>query len=205
MDDQLLVLPTQRVGCSEHHMGFPGSLTLAHETFRLWVHDVLDSVARHGFTRLLLLNGHGGNSAICAVLGEQLGQRHPDVQCLVTNWWSVAASRLGPLQEGPLGSVGHACEFETSVLLAIAPDTVDMSQAADGGIQYALESMQFDLIHRPAVSCYRPFHVLSESGVFGKPSLASAEKGERILADTVTALRELITGFWPDSPGTTTG
>lgn len=113
LDGQLLILPTQQVGCSEHHMVFPGSLTLSHETFRRAVSDVAESVVRHGFRRIMILNSHGGNQAIDGVIGEQLGQRFPHVEFLVTNWWSAAVEQLLPLQSGPLGSVGHACEFET--------------------------------------------------------------------------------------------
>jgi creatinine amidohydrolase len=197
--DRLLILPTQQVGLSEHHMEFPGTLTLSHETLRRCVFELADSVVRHGFRRLVLLNGHGGNQAILGVLGEQIGQRWPEVECLVTSWWAVAAERLKKLQQGPIGSVGHACEFETSILLAIAPELVDMSLAKDGGIQHRVESMWFDLLHGPAATCYRSFDVLSESGAFGKPSLANVEKGRQILDEVTAALYELIGGFWPDS------
>ncbi|MBN2291705.1 MAG: creatininase family protein, partial [Pirellulales bacterium] len=197
-DGRLLIVPTLTVGCSEHHMSFPGTLTLSHETFRRWVADVVDSIARNGFRRIVLLNSHGGNSAICAVLGEQLGQRYPQIEILVTTWWSAAAERLRKIQDGSLGSVGHACEFETSIIQAIAPDRVDISAQVDDGIQHPPESMHFDMLHGPAASCYRPFDKLSRTGVFGSPSLASAEKGERILTETIAALRELITEFWSD-------
>jgi creatinine amidohydrolase len=198
---RLLMLPCQQIGMSEHHMAYTGTLTLAHETIRRNAMDIVDSVVRHGFGRLLLLNGHGGNQAILGVLGEQIGQRWPKVECMVANWWGPAAERLKKLQEGPLGSVGHACEFETSMMLAIAPDLVDMSLAEDGGIQHRVPSMWFDMLHGPAATCYRPFDVLSNNGVFGKPSLASAEKGRRILDEATAALRELIAGFWPDFAG----
>ncbi len=197
-DGRLLIAPPLSVGCSGHHMAFPGTLTLSHETFRRWVVDVVDSVVHHGFKHVLLLNGHGGNSAICAVLGEQLGQKHPGAEILVTNWWTPAIAKLKNIQEGPLGSVGHACEFETSIIQAVLPQRVDMAEAEDDGIQHRLGSLHFDLVHAPSASCYRPFDKLSRSGVFGKPSLASPEKGERILAATVALLHELIAGFWPD-------
>ena len=58
--------------------------------------------------------------------------------------------------------------------------------------------MHFDMLHGPAASCYRPFDKLSKTGVFGKPSLASAEKGQRVLDEITAALHDLITEFWPD-------
>ena len=110
----------------------------------------------------------------------------------------INPERLKKLQQGPIGSVGHACEFETSILLAIAPELVDMSLAEDGGIQHRAQSMWFDMLHGPAATCYRPFDILSENGAFGKPSLASVEKGRQILDEVTAALHELIGDFWPN-------
>ena len=179
-------------------MQFPGSLTLTHETFRRAVTDVVDSVVRHGFTRVMIVNGHGGNQAINSVLGEQLGQQYPEVETLVGSWWTIALKKLQPHQEGGFGSVGHACEFETSLMLAIAPELVDMNLAADGGIQPRVESMWFDLTRGGAAANYRPFHVLSHNGVYGKPSLASAEKGKKLLESAAEGVRDLIVEFWAD-------
>lgn len=195
---KLLILPTLRIGCSEHHMQFAGSLTLKHDTFRAVVADTVDSMTRHGFNRLVILNSHGGNQAVNSILSEQLGQTYPNLECAVLNWWSVAADRLKNLQEGPIGSVGHACEFETSIILRIAPELVDMSLAEDGGIQHHAASMQMDLLHRPPAAWYRPFHTATANGVFGMPSLASAEKGERVLDAATQSLHELLLEFWPD-------
>ena len=198
LGDRLLLLPTLRVGCSEHHMRFPGTLTLSHDTFRAWVNDVIGSAVRHGFKRFVLLNSHGGNQAIAAVLTEELGQRHGDAEFVVANWWTIAAMRLAELQEGPLGSVGHACEFETSIVEHLAPELVDRELAEDGGIQHRAPLMAQDLLHRAPAAAYRPFQAMTENGVFGMPSLANAEKGERVLAAATAALVELIGQFWPD-------
>lgn len=195
---KLLVLPTQQVGCSEHHMKFAGSLTLTHETFRRCVMEVADSVTRHGFKRLLILNCHGGNQAIDSVISEQLGQQYPQIATVVANWWVVAGERLKPIREGGFGAVGHACEFETSLILAIAPELVDMSRAKNDGVQHRAPIMRSDIFQPAPAQVYRPFHQLTRHGVFGKPTLASAEKGERILRVTVGSLKNLVEGLWPD-------
>lgn len=196
--DRLLILPTQKIGCSQHHMEFPGSLTLSHETFEAAVIQTVESAFHHGFRRLFVLNGHGGNQAINGVICERLGQRHPETETVVANWWTPAQPRLAELQEGPLGSVGHACEFETSIMLVLAADRVDMTSARDDGRLHRALPLQFDLLHGPAALSYRPFHELSESGVYGMPSLASRDKGERVLAAVNDALVALLTELWPD-------
>lgn len=198
--DRLLLLPTQAIGCSEHHMRFPGTLTLTHETFRAAVVETAESAFRHGFSRLLILNGHGGNQAINGVICEQLGQRHPDSETIVTNWWTPARETLLQLQDGPLGSVGHACEFETSMMLVIAPGRVDISAARDDGHLHRAPSLQLDLLHAPAAVSYRAQHVLSETGVYGHPSHASEAKGTRLFQAVNDALVRMVAELWPDVP-----
>jgi len=140
--------------------------------------EVVDSVMRHGFQHIMILNSHGGNQAINAVLGEQIGQISPDVECLTANWWTISSPRTQSISEGGVLSTGHACEFETSIMLQIAPERVDMTRAEDGGIPHRAESMRFDMFQGGLASSYRPFHSLSHNGVYGKPTLASAEKGQ---------------------------
>lgn len=203
LDNRVLILPTQSIGCSQHHMSFPGSLTLSHNTYRCVVFEVVAAVVQHGFTRVLILNSHGGNQAINGVLGEQLGHEFPKTECIVTNWWTPCTGELMRIQEGSLGSVGHACEFETSIMLEIAADLVDMTTAEDGGLQPRVEALHFDMLTRPAATYYRPFERLSHSGVYGAPTLASAEKGRKILQVTVASLAQLVRDFWPPPSGNT--
>ncbi len=200
MEGRILVMPTVQVACSEHHMVFPGSLTLTHETYRKTVVEYVDAVRRHGFTRVMILNAHGGNQSINGVLDEQLGQQFSDVECLVGSWWRIAAANIERFSEGSFPSCGHACEFETSILLAIAPELCDMSQAEDGGIPHRIESMQFDFFRGAIASNYRAFNEMSHNGVYGKPSHATAEKGKQVLETTVESIQELIEGFWADVP-----
>ena len=91
-------------------------------------------------------------------------------------------------------------------MLAVAEDLCDMSLAEDGGIATRVESMQYDLFDSGVASSYLALHELSHNGVYGKPSLASAEKGHRILTATIESIQELIESFWDDvkdlrSPG----
>jgi len=198
MDHKLLILPTVQVACSEHHMVYPGSLTLTHETYRRTVMEYVDSVHRHGFTRVMILNGHGGNGNANGLLDEQIGQKYPDLECLVGNWWSISGRRIEPFSEGDFPSCGHACEFETSIVLAIAEELVDMSQAEDGGNPHRVKSMAFDFFRGGVASNYRDYKEVTHNGVYGKPTLATADKGERVLAAAVESIQELLEDFWPD-------
>jgi creatinine amidohydrolase len=194
---RLLILPVQRLGCSEHHMAFPGTLTLQHHTFEGMILEALESMVRQKFRRFLILNCHGGNQAIGGVITEKAAHRWPDVQVIFTSWWRVAAERLKNLEEGAFPSVGHACEFETSLMLALHPDLVNMALAVDDGLPPPAKPLQHDLLRGPAAALATPMHRLTQHGVYGRPTLATAEKGHRILQETVAALRDLIVACWP--------
>ncbi len=194
---KLLVLPMQRFGVSEHHMAYPGTLSLQHETFGAVILEVLESMARHGFRRFLLLNSHGGNQAIGGVIAEKAAFRWPDAQVIFTSWWRPGAERLKALEQGAFPSVGHACEFETSLMLALHPALVNMALAVDDGLPSPAKALQHDLLRGAAATLATPMHQLTRHGVYGRPSLASAEKGRRIIEEVVAALRELIVDCWP--------
>ncbi|MBL4895016.1 MAG: creatininase family protein [Emcibacter sp.] len=182
----LLVLPQVAVCCSEHHMSFTGTLTVRHETFLSYVCDILESVIAHGFTNIVLFNSHGGNLAIGQVIMEKLGHRHPDVEFFMITWWKVAIERLKKVQESDFGGVGHAGEFETSMLMHIAPELIEMSEAKDTPLQSTHSWADADLLNGGKASHQRSMADLTnKTGVFGAPSYASPEKG-KLIVDIVT-------------------
>jgi creatinine amidohydrolase len=199
--ERLLVLPTQAVGCSAHHMPFPGTLTLRHETFASVLRETVDALTRHGFRRVLVLNSHGGNRAIGAVVAEQASTLWPEAQIVFGSWWDMAAPRIQSMVEGAHPSTGHAGEFETSLMLYWHPELVDMTQARDDGLPAPAPPYEVNLFRSPRAALVRSFAQMTERGVLGKPTLASAEKGRRILDETVPAIRELLAATWPDAPG----
>jgi creatinine amidohydrolase len=179
-EGQLLILPVQRLGCSEHHMAYAGTLTLEHETFKDVALEVLTSMVRQQFRRFLILNCHAGNQSIGGVIAETAGLRWRDAQVVFTSWWRVAADRLREVMEGSFPSVGHACEFETSLMLAFHPNLVKMALAVDDGLPSPAKLLQFDLLGGPAATLTRPMDRITQHGVYGRPTLATAEKGRRM-------------------------
>ena len=198
---KLLVMPGPPVTCSEHHMAFPGSLTIDHDTFAKVIGQVIHSAARHGFRRFFLLNAHGGNMAIGAVIAEQLSVSLPEAGVVVGTWFRMAGERLRHLVEGAYPAVGHACEFETSLILAMRPELVDRSAIVDDGIAPASPLLKFDLLSGGPTVRSLPFDQISTSGVWGKPSKATAEKGHAILDIVIPSIKELLQAHWPSAPG----
>jgi creatinine amidohydrolase len=181
--------PTVRVGCSSHHLAFAGTLSLADATFHAIVADLVSSLAGNGFARIVLLPTHGGNFAPLAAALEQLGPvagARVDALTDVTALLEIAL--IGEREFGiPLGEGGlHAGEWETSLILAIAPDLVRMPQAEPG---YTGD---------PAAAIGALFaggvESVAKNGVIGDPRQATADHGERYWAAVVDLVLDRLDG-----------
>jgi creatinine amidohydrolase len=200
-DGALLVMPTINLTLSQHHLAFAGTLTVDHETFRATLMQVLGSASTHGFRRFFVLNAHGGNIAQGAATIEALATTLPLCEIVFATWFRAAANELRPLVEGEYPAVGHACEFETSLIMAIRPDLVDRAAIADDGIAPASPLLRGDMLSGARVAHSLSFDRITNTGVWGRPTFASADKGRKILNATIPVLKELLVAQWPDAPG----
>jgi len=195
MPEGILVLPSMSVGCSDHHLDFAGSLSLRHETFIRQATDVLKSVIAHRFARIVLLNSHGGNQGVGQVVLESVGYAHPEVKVMMATWWKVAAEDLTSLNESGPGGIGHAGEFETSLMMLIAPGLVDVSAAQPRANLTTFTWAEADLIRGSGAGVYRRMREMTSNGAFGDPLTGSAEKGRDITDLVVDALAAIVTDF----------
>ena len=104
----------------------------------------------------------------------------PDLRIGFASYWTLGEKTLRETRESPLGGVGHACEMETSMLLHLQPESVDMSKARTGGpfgtkSRYKLLDAQYG----PPVYFVEEFNELSEHGGIGQPEIASKQKGQQ--------------------------
>ena len=202
--DDVVVLPPPWYGFSAHHMRFPGSVTLSAETLMAVVGDIVAAVVKHGFRRILIVNGHGGNNGVIDVLASTLGHKHyGQARIAALTYFQLAREAIAELRESEPGGMGHACEFETALLMHLRPDLVKMEHATtlypDAGSRY----LTTDLLGSSKVRTYLDFKDLSESGVLGDPSFSTPEKGARFFDACVEALAVLIDDFarWPIAEG----
>lgn len=199
--NHLLVMPGLPATCSEHHMAFTGSLTLDHDAFIQVVTQLIGSAARHGFRRFFLLNAHGGNSSVGGVVAEKLSAQLPEIDVVFGTWFRMAGERLRHLVEGGHPAVGHACEFETSLIMVFRPELVDHAAIVDDGKAPTSPLLKFDLLAGGPTVRSVPFEQFTASGVWGKPSLASAKKGRDIMDVVVPLIRDILHAHWPEAPG----
>ncbi|WP_018626328.1 creatininase family protein [Niabella aurantiaca] len=192
MSGTVLILPAINVGCSDHHMDFPGTLSLTHGTFLLVVKEMIVSVLRHGFNKIILLNSHGGNQGIMNVVAEQLGYENPGTHIVTVTWWVLAQEALRKITETGPGGTGHACEFETSLIQLIANHLVDNASIQKGQNMPAFTWAEGDMLRGPAASYYRTFKSKTSNGIYGNPLKASAQKGQQITTTVVHALKQIV-------------
>jgi creatinine amidohydrolase len=193
---RIVVLPPPWYGFSPHHMAFAGTLTLQASTIIAMVEDVVSGLVAHGFRRILLLNGHGGNAGVMDVLASTLGHRfHSKARIAALTYFQLARQAIASIRESRAGGMGHACEFETAMMLHLRPEIVAMESAVaaypDPGSTY----LTTDLLGTSAVRTYHDFKDLSESGTFGDPMLATAEKGARFFEAVMDELLRFLDDF----------
>jgi creatinine amidohydrolase len=187
----VIALPPIWWGTSPHHKGYPGTISLRLETFHHLLTDIFSSLTAHGFYRFLVLNGHGGNAGILtastADLSETLGVSIPTY-----SYWQSIKNVLVEIGESEIGGMGHACEMETSLALHLRPELVDLKAISRDmpDLRVALSCIDF---RQPGfLGIPLDFRRDSKSGVMGDPTLATAEKGEKIFTAALAAAKDAV-------------
>lgn len=177
--ERALFAPLTWMGNSHHHMDFPGTMSASPRVYLDMLQDLVENMITHGFQRILILNGHGGNIVPAQQATFEVRQkvRHRnDLLILSTTYWTLGGEPWKDHPEIEERRMGHACEFETSMMLRIAPQLVRNHQQA--------EAMSFGNAFEPA---HRAWITKDRTSVghIGNPRIATAEKGE-VLFKTYT-------------------
>lgn len=194
------VLPPPWYGYSPHHMAFPGSITLRAETLLAIGTDIVASVVAHGFRRIAIVNGHGGNASLTSTLATSLGHAHRGKARIAgLSYFQLAAREIAGLRRSPPGGTGHAGEFETSMMQHVRPELVHVEKAATTYPETGSAYLSTDLLEPSRVSTYLDFADLSPTGTLGDPSHAGPDQGERFFAACTQSLADFIRDFiqWP--------
>ena len=190
----LRFLPTLTIGASDHHTAFGGTLSLAPVQYAGLLVQGMRSLLGQGHRRILLLNSHGGNhapmqSALAEVALECARSR---AFCGGLSYWQVCTEEWKKVRPALRTSrLGHACEIETSLMLALKPELVDMVQAEDDPFHPSLDQ---------PVSSALPFDSITTAGVIGFPTQATADKGLQILDIMARRVRTAIEEWLRSEP-----
>jgi creatinine amidohydrolase len=176
-----LILPALSLGASfGHGTTFAGTLSATPEEVAGQVRRTVEWAAYSGVRRLVVVNAHVGNTAALSVAGDHLRFEREDIRVGVVNWWQL--NEWVAKEVSADGEDWHANRAETSLLLALTPELVDMSKAATADDR----DRSGDLIFRYTA------RGLSTNGVTGRPSSATLDLGTRLRERVVAALVELL-------------
>ncbi len=189
MGDRVVWTPLLWFGNSHHHLDFPGTLSAGPRTYLDILVDLQENILTHGFRRIVLLNGHGGNIVPSQQATFEVRQRHrdrDDLLLLASTYWTLGDSPAQATPSFAQTKMDHACEWETSMILRLAPHLVG------------------DIRSLPPISSVGRFEPASRAwitrertpeGYLGDPAQASAEKGEILFrhftADVVNLLERV--------------
>ena len=195
MGDRVLVTPVLWLGNSHHHGDFPGTISASPRVYLDVLNELAECWIAHGFRRIVFLNGHGGNTTPGKQAVFEIRQRHRerhDLLLLFATYWDTATPNEGPFSRCDLVQthIGHACEWETSMMMRFAPHLVKNDVAGLEGLE-GLEEVKFGFGFEPA---YRGWTTKDRSvaGHIGDPRHASAEKGEYLFQQFAAGVVKLL-------------
>jgi len=181
-----LLLPAMPFSCNENVQQVPWVMSLRPRTLIDFLTDVVASIARQGVRKIVVMNGHGGNTS---VLQAALRELFPNTSCFValSEWYAACADIEEEVMETE--ERGHACEMETSAMLYLCPEGVDMKAAEPTSGRKTVFS------NRRCLYFVNPWHIYTRNSGLGDPTKATADKGRRMLEAAIdrvaTALKEL--------------
>ncbi len=188
--DDILVAPTFNIGMAQHHLGFPGTISLRPSTFQAAIQDWVGSLSRHGFERIYFLNGHGGNIASIEAAFSEIYAEYSfaaevcPFMLKLRSWWQLPG--VGRLADElfPSGHGSHATPSEIAITQSAYPDSIKSAVctpriAPTGPIRDALD--------------YRAR--FPDGRIGSDPSLASPSKGAQLIAGAAAALLQEFAEF----------
>jgi creatinine amidohydrolase len=190
--DKALFAPLLWLGNSDHHLDFPGTLSARPRVYLDVLNGLIDDFVRHGFRRIVFINGHGGNSVPGRQAVFEARQRYrerADLLLLFATYWDVGSVPAQVLKTLHQQHMRHACEWETSMILRLNPSLVGDFKAA--------QPVEPPDTFAPASRAWTT-RDLTTTGHIGYPHLATPEKGEALFsafADNLAAFLENVTAW----------
>ncbi len=184
----VVVAPTVWMGLAEHHMALGGSFTLSLKGWHLLLHELCTAIKRAGFSKIAIINGHGGNMAALSALTTDL-TRDLELPIASASYWTLASQSgaVAEILEDQEGLI-HACEAETSMMMVAQPDLVDESRLSEA----VGPTTGMNELLNPAILRWRSFSEITPSGVVGDARRATPDKGERLFQAMSGALAEAL-------------
>jgi creatinine amidohydrolase len=178
LPDQIVLTPTLWLGASGHHLKFAGSLSSSFRGYIASLDSVVRSLIPHGFVKFFVLNGHGGNTEPNGIAVRALKAQFPKCVFGHSGYYDYVSDEISKVLEGPLKSMAHACEAETSLMMHLQPNLVRDAALRNDGLK----------ADPPIRGLCHHFDEMTEEGSYGFATFASAQKGKKIFDAAVAAV-----------------
>lgn len=196
----IVVAPTVWMGLAEHHVAFGGTFSLSLTTYHALLRELCRSILRARFKKILIVNGHGGNIAALAAMTTDLAQELSAPIATTTLYdFAHQSDAYVSILEDQTG-VQHACEAESSMMLAAFPDCVRTDRISEAFNPRGVQKDRKLGNSTPPLNRWRSFSMIAPTGVMGDARKATAIKGERLLdvAAELLAARLIDGQPWSD-------
>ncbi|MEM7115673.1 MAG: creatininase family protein [Chloroflexota bacterium] len=195
---RFLVAPPMPWGVSHHHMNFPGTITLTSDTFIQILVEVVASLLEHGFERFMIINGHGGN---IAPLGDAIVRIQEELEpsFIGSGLYLFFANEGIHEQFGASEIIGHACEWETSVAMYLAPEIVKTDALAKGELTELTHGLREQMMKYKVNVPYR-FDRYTTNGALGDARKSSVEYGKTVIDSALKNFMVFMDAVIAESP-----
>lgn len=195
--NELVVAPIVPYGFNDHNMEFPGTVSIQPTTLLNYLTDTGRSFASAGFRHIIIVNGHGSNDTIAQLAARRVTNETPAYAAMTSSYaLGKAVDQQHPgLRTSPMGGVAHACEFETSMYLHLAPDRVRTEEIADELPKGFPDCVEHDWSGGGPLAFMTWYSQRTESGTEGMPSHANGDKGRQLFDHSVELLVKIARDF----------
>jgi creatinine amidohydrolase len=174
------LMPPIQLGCASEHIGFPGTISLQSETLLNIILDISHSLMKSKLNKVFIINGHGGNRPTIDLAMTKIKEMLPEMRVYSFTVIDIIKQKFEEIRKSDKRLVGHADEIETSIMLAIQPEIVDMTKAEREEPSLP-KPLSFEPEDMARISFAWNARELTKSGVIGDPAIASAETGRTLL------------------------
>lgn len=200
-----IVMPTVKYAYCGFNTNFPGTIHINEQNIIGYVADILFSLGIHGFRRIIIVNGHGGNGPFLNLAMRRFNVKHyPDAVACVINWWDLIPQEdLSAISDSEFGGMNHACELETSIGLYLEPELVQMDKAVkelcSGDFRKSAAGLSGTPLGPAAYVGWMGGMGGNKHGVMGDPTVATREKGQKWLNIAAESLAKFLVD-WKKMP-----
>ena len=189
----IVVTPPVWTAFSPHHMNFSGTITLSMSSFVNVLQDICRCLNQHGFKKIFLLNGHGGNTNIIRSVIQALFLEE-GIRVTAASYWDFALEFIKEWRTSLPGGIDHACEMETALMLHLFQELVKKEAIKDARWFPETKYLTGDLTIGGVVATAFSLDEISSTGVAGSPEAATALKGQELFDEIILSVAE----FWQE-------